>query len=205
MNKYYAITYKLHTVKDGVRELREEVGADDPFVFISGFSTTIPGFEKEIEKLSTGEEFDFTVPCEEAYGEYVTERVVTLDKAIFSIDGVFNADMIYTGAIIPLQNEDGMRFMGIVKEVRDTDVIVDLNHPLAGCALNFTGTVAECHEATNAEITDVINRLSGGGCHGGCGSCGSGCDSGDGNCSGDGCGKCNDGGCSKCNDGNCDK
>lgn len=192
MNKYYAIAYRLTTIKDGVKKMEEEATAEDPFVFISGFGTTIPGFEMEIEKLAKGDSFDFTIPSAEAYGEYVEARVITLAKDIFTVNGVFDANMIYEGAIIPLQNEDGMRFMGKVLSVDAANVKVDLNHPLAGFDLNFAGTVAECREATNDEITQMINRLSGGGCHGGCGNCG------DGGCGSDGCGNCNDGGCGNC-------
>ena len=191
MNKYYAIAYKLSTIKDGVKKFEEEATEQEPFVFISGFGTTIPGFEKEIEKLAEGDTFDFTLPCAEAYGEYVDARVITLDKNIFTVNGVFDANMIYVDAIIPLQNEDGMRFMGKVLEVNDSNVKVDLNHPLAGCDLNFAGKVTACREATNDEITQMINRLSSGGCHGGCGSCGGGCNS------GDGCNDCSNGGCGK--------
>ena len=191
MNKYYSIAYKLSTIKDGVKKFEEEATEQEPFVFISGFGTTIPGFEKEIEKLAEGDTFDFTLPCAEAYGEYVDARIITLDKNIFTVNGVFDANMIYVDAIIPLQNEDGMRFMGKVLEVNDSNVKVDLNHPLAGCDLNFAGKVTACREATNDEITQMINRLSGGGCHGGCGSCGGGCNS------GDGCNDCSNGGCGK--------
>ena len=198
MNKYYAIAYKLTTIKDGVKKMEEEASSEDPFVFISGFGTTIPGFEKEIEKLSKGDSFDFTIPCAEAYGEYVDARVITLARDIFTVNGVFDANMIYEGAIIPLQNEDGMRFMGKVLSIDDANVKVDLNHPLAGYDLNFAGNVAECREASNEEITQMINRLSGGGCHGGCGNCGGGCNSGEGNCDGDSCGNCGDGGCGNC-------
>lgn len=198
MNKYYAIAYKLTTIKDGVKKMEEEATSEDPFVFISGFGTTIPGFEKEIEKLSKGDSFDFTIPCAEAYGEYVDARVITLARDIFTVNGVFDANMIYEGAIIPLQNEDGMRFMGKVLSIDDANVKVDLNHPLAGYDLNFAGNVAECREASNEEITQMINRLSGGGCHGGCGNCGGGCNSGEGNCDGDSCGNCGDGGCGNC-------
>lgn len=179
MNKYYAIAYKLYTMKDGEKTFEEEATAEEPFVFISGFGTTIPNFEKEIEKLGKGDTFDFTIPSCDAYGEYVSERVITLAKDIFTVNGVFDANMIYVGAIIPLQNEDGMRFMGKVLEVTDANVKVDLNHPLAGCDLNFVGIVTECREASNEEITQMLNRLSGGGCSGSCGSCGGGCHNGE--------------------------
>lgn len=188
MNKYYSITYKLFTVKDGVREMVEETTANDPFVFISGFGTTIPGFEGEIEKLSKGDSFDFTVPSSEAYGEYVAERVIELPRP--EDESQFNLSV---GAVVPLQNEDGTRFMGHIVAVEADKVRIDLNHPLAGCDLNFQGSVVECREASNEEITQMINQLSGGGC-GGCG--GGGCSGGCGNCGDGGCG--GEGGCGNC-------
>lgn len=190
-NKYYAVSYKLFSIKDGERVMQEETDANDPFVFISGFGTTIPSFEKQIENLTKGDSFDFTIPQTEAYGEYVAERVIELDKQIFHINGKFDESQIYVGAIIPLQNEDGNRFMGNVLEITDSKVKVDLNHPLAGCDLQFQGTITECRDATDEEIVQMINRLSGGGC-GGCGGggchsngeCSGGCNSGEGGCGG---------------------
>lgn len=192
-NKYYAVAYKLFTIKNGERNMEEEATSTDPFVFISGFGTTIPGFEAQIEKLDQGDNFDFTLSQNEAYGEYVNERVIELDKQIFHINGKFDENQIYTGAIIPLQNEDGNRFMGRVQNITDNKVTVDLNHPLAGCDLQFQGTVTECREASMEEIQQMINRLSGGGC----GGCGGGCHGKEGGCEngcnsdGEGCGNCN--------------
>lgn len=186
MNKYYAITYKLYTIEDGVRELTEEAPESEPFIFISGFGTTIPGFEKNVESLEKGQDFDFVIEKGDAYGEYVDERVIELDKHIFEINGKFDDKSVHKDAIIPLQNEDGVRFMGQVLDVTDTKVKVDLNHPLAGCDLNFVGKVLECREATMDEIQKLINSLSGG-CSGGCGNCGGGCHN-EGECDGGGCG-----------------
>lgn len=191
MNKYYSIAYKLYTVADGERTLEEEAPASEPFVFISGFGTTIPGFEKNIVSLEKSQTFDFTLTKDEAYGEYYDERVIDLDKEVFSFNGKFDDKHIYVDAIIPLQNEDGNRFIGRVLAISDDKVRVDLNHPLAGCDLNFVGEVIECREATNEEIQSLINNLSGGGCHGGCGG---------GNCGGGGCGG---GGCEGGCDGDC--
>lgn len=182
MNKYYSITYKLFSDKNGVKTFKEEATTAEPFIFISGFGATIPAFEKNIEVLAKDDTFDFTIPCNEAYGEYIKEHVVTLPKP--DNDRDFELSV---GAIVPLQNEDGTRFIGHITAIRENEVDIDLNHPLAGCDLNFQGTVLECREATNAEITSMINQLSGG-----CGGCGGG------GCSGGGCGGDNNGckGCS---------
>lgn len=186
MNKYYVLNYKLFSVKNGERTLEEETSEAEPFELISGFGTTIPGFEKNIENLAQGDTFDFTIAAEEAYGEYVPERVVSLPRP--EDESQFD---LRVGAIIPLQNEDGNRFLARIIGFEGDQVKLDLNHPLAGCDLNFQGSVKECREATNEEIAQLINSLSGSGC-GGCG--GGGCKGG--GCKGGGC----DSGCGGCNE-----
>ena len=151
---------------------------------------TIPGFENAIAPLAVGDTFDFTLSKDDAYGDYYAERVLDLAKDMFCIDGKFDDEHIYVDAIVPLQNQDGNRFMGHVLEITDNTVKMDLNHPLAGKELNFVGSVVESREATNGEIQAMINHMSGGGC----GGCGGGCNGGCGSCGGDGDCNC-DGGC----------
>lgn len=191
LDKYITVAYKLYTTNDGKEELVEEATADKPFQFISGFGITLEDFEKGVSGLKVGEDFDLNIPCDRAYGPYMDEHVLSLDKEIFSINGHFDHDNIYKDAIVPLQNEDGNRFMGRVLEVSDDKVKMDLNHPLAGKNLHFKGQVIEHRDATNEEIQQMVTYISGEGhscgCGGGCGDdcgCGSGgscgCDSGGG-------------------------
>lgn len=200
-NRYITVAYQLYADNGNQPELVEEATADRPFRFMSGLGITIEGFENAIAPLETGGTFDFTLTPDQAYGEYMAERVLDLDKDMFCIDGKFDHEHIFRDAIVPLQNEDGNRFMGRVLDISDRQVKMDLNHPLAGKTLNFKGHVIESREATDQELQDFINHLNGHGCGGGCGNCG-------GDCSGDhkgGCGNCGDncegdceGGCGGC-------
>lgn len=189
MEKNYriGIDYKLYVIEEnGNAVLEEETTAQEPFRYLSGFSMTLEKFEKETADLNVGDTFDFTLTKDEAYGDYYAERVLMLDKQMFCIDGKFDSENIQVDALVPLQNEDGQRFLGHVLEITDTQVKMDLNHPLAGKTLNFKGTVVEKEEATPQEIQAMIAHLTGegGGCGGGsCGDCGGG------NC-GSGCGGC---------------
>lgn len=194
-NKYMAVSYKLYTIEEnGERELAEETQEGRPFVMITGFDLTLKDFEANISACEQGSDFDFVLTAEQAYGEHMAERVIDLDKQMFCIDGKFDAQNIFEGAIVPLQNEDGNRFYGTVMAITSDKVTMDLNHPLAGKQLNFVGKVLEKRDATNEEIQNLFNHLNGGGCGGcggGCGEggCGGNCGGGDGNCGG-GCGGC---------------
>ena len=187
-HRYIAVSYRLYTDSENGKEMVEEATAERPFNFISGFGIALDAFEKKLYDTQEGEDFDFTLEKEEAYGDYVQERVLDLDREIFTVDGKFDTMHIYVNAIIPLQNEDGNRFYGRVLEIGKEKVKVDLNHPLAGKTLHFVGKVLENREADEREIQTLIPQMSGSccgsGCSGGCGGEKGGCG---GNCNCEGC------------------
>jgi FKBP-type peptidyl-prolyl cis-trans isomerase SlyD len=56
------------------------------------------------------------------------------------------------GSIIPLQDNEGNRYQGIIVSNVDGMVTIDLNHPMAGKTLYFSGTVMEVRNATAEEL-----------------------------------------------------
>ena len=189
-NKYITVAYKLYVMNDGKKELVEEAPKAHPYQFISGMGISLDAFEAQVQNLNAGDPFDFTIPCAQAYGEYEQERVVKLDKQVFCRDGKFQSEYIYPGAYVPLVNEDGNHFQGLVLEVKETEVIIDLNDRLAGKDLTFVGEVVENRPATNEELAEMARYMSGGGCSCGCDSCGGGCGDHDHGCGGGCCGDC---------------
>lgn len=176
-NKYVTVAYELYIDNDkGIHELVEKAPIEHPFQFISGLGIALDSFESKILALAEGETFDFVLKVDEAYGPYEQDHVIELPKETFAINGRFDKDMVYPGAVLPLVNADGMRFQGLVLELKDNTVIIDLNHPLAGKDLHFKGQVVTMRDATNEEIQALINHEGcncGGDCEGGCeGGCG---------------------------------
>ena len=176
-NKYVTVAYELYTDNDkGIHELVEKAPIEHPFQFISGLGIALDSFESKILALAEGETFDFVLKVDEAYGLYEQDHVIELPKETFAINGRFDKDMVYPGAVLPLVNADGMRFQGLVLELKNNTVIIDLNHPLAGKDLHFKGQVVTMRDATNEEIQALINHEGcncGGDCEGGCeGGCG---------------------------------
>ena len=180
-NKYIAVSYKLFANAAGERPVMvEEATDDDPFIFVSALGMTLDAFESQIVPLNVGDSFDFTLAPNDAYGDYEPSGRMALPREAFGEGGKFDSRYIYKGAVVPLNSPDGARFNGVIVDIDEEKVTVDLNHPLAGKNLNFVGKVIETRDATNEEIRDALNQITG--CGSGCGGCG-------GNC--EGCSGCN--------------
>jgi len=188
--------YQLYTIADGEKTLEEQTSTEQPFEFITGFSIALDAFEQQVMKLEKGSTFDFTLEPSQAFGEYIPEGVHKLSRDVFSINGHFDHDNIFEGAVITLTDTDDHQFMAKVVKIEEDGVTVDTNHPLAGKTLNFTGTVIENREATEEEVQHLIKHLTGGcsGCghhHGnGCEGCDDGCGHEHHHEEGCGCGHC---------------
>ena len=195
-NKYIKVAYKLYAIEDGEQELIEEATAERPFQFISEMGTTLPGFESAVRDLAEGDTFKIELTKDEAYGDYDEEHVLDLPKEIFQVDGHFDSTHIFQGNIVPLMDAEGHTLNGVVVEVKEDVVVMDMNHPLAGNAIIFDGVVLESRPATNEEIQGMVNMITGEGDGCGCGSaCGCGSSDDEGCGSGCGCGSNEGGGC----------
>lgn len=174
-NRFLSVHYQLYTVQDGERVLEEQTTREHPFEFISGFGVSLDALEQHVVGLEKGTPFELTVEPAQAFGDYHPEGVHKLSRDIFMVDGKFDREGIYEGAVITLTDSEQNQFMAKVKKVEDDGVTVDTNHPLAGKTLIFTGIVVENREATEQEITKIIKQLTGDcSCSGGCSGCGGG-------------------------------
>lgn len=167
-NKVAAITYTLKSDNEEGK-LIETIDPAKPVEFIFGQGGLLPSFESQLDGMKAGEEFKFMVPSAEAYGLFKEELLIKLSKDIFAQDGQVNDQVLIIGNQIPMMDSQGRRMNGIVREVEETEVKMDFNHPLAGQDLFFSGKVEMVREATYEELNPPA--------HQGCG-CGSGSDEG---------------------------
>ena len=166
-NKFMSVVYQLYTIDGEEKQLEEQTSPERPFEFITGFGVALDAFEQKLMQLEKGSSFDFTLQPAEAFGQYEPEGVHKVDRGIFMINGHFDHENIFEGAIITLMNNEDQRFMAKVKKIEEDGVTIDTNHPLAGKILNFTGSVIENREATEEEVQHMIKHLTGG-----CSGCG---------------------------------
>lgn len=185
--KYVELGYDLYAIEpDGSEKLVHQTDAQDPEKVIFGVTRgMIQPLEKAIEGLEKGGKFNVTATSDEAFGPYDPDQVVTLDKDLFLIDDKFDDEAIRPGALVPMMTADGYRINGLVKEVTADKVKMDFNHPLAGKAVRFDGTILAVRDATPEELQPAH------GCGCGCDHdhCGDSCGCEDhGSCGGSGCG-----------------
>jgi len=119
---------------------------DDPIEYLhGGYDGIFSLVEQALEGKNIGESCDVYMQPADAFGEYDASLVHVEARARF-----------------PAQIEIGMRFQGdteganetliyTVTDIADEKVVVDGNHPLAGMALRFLGTVTAVRAATDEE------------------------------------------------------
>ncbi len=162
-NQVVSIEYE---VRDGDKVVDSNVGGQ-PLVFMFGKGQIIPGLEEGIKNMAVGEKGDVLVKAADAYGEYNPEATQAIPKEQFAgID-------LQEGMTLYGQGEDGGTVQVVVKEIRDDEVVVDFNHPMAGKDLMFSVTVNSVRDASPEEIASGIpaeNKVedeccsTGGGC-----------------------------------------
>ncbi len=104
----------------------------DPLEFKLGEGHVIPGFEKAVEGMKTGESETVTIEAEDAYGPYQDEMVfrVSSDEMPEDLDPK-------VGEQLQMRQSDGGMVAVTVKGIDEKEVALDANHPLAGEALTF--------------------------------------------------------------------
>tara|TARA_R110002020_G_scaffold37239_6_gene112507 strand:+ start:3015 stop:3443 length:429 start_codon:yes stop_codon:yes gene_type:complete len=99
--------------------------------FEVGTSNMISGFTNAIIGMTEGQTKTVTLPPEQAYGPHNPEAIQTVPKEAFGSDFEFNVGETVQG------NGPQGPFLAKIHDLADNEVVLDLNHPLAGKELNF--------------------------------------------------------------------
>ncbi len=117
------------TFDDGtVFDSSEKCGA--PLEFEVGAGQIIPGFENAVMGMEKGEEKEFKLEPTDAYGDRNPQLVQKIPKDQLPKE-------VMPGMMLMIGLPNGVQIPVKVTDVTDEEVTIDLNHPLAGKALNF--------------------------------------------------------------------
>ncbi|MBF0491714.1 MAG: peptidylprolyl isomerase [Deltaproteobacteria bacterium] len=134
--------YQL-TNNDG--EVLDSSKGHSPLAFIEGSQQIIPGLEKELLSLQTGDKKKVLVKAAEAYGERDNKFVISVPRDKFPPDVVVGDEFQNS------EDEHSMPFKVI--SVNEGYVELDANHPLAGVDLTFDVELIDIRPASQEELT----------------------------------------------------
>ena len=104
----------------------------DPLEFEVGSGNVIKGFDDGVTGMEVGEKKTINIPFLEAYGPRNPEMVIEVTKDKFPEDME-----IEIGLPLMMSDGDGHQFQVTIVEIKEVEVMLDANHPLAGKDLVF--------------------------------------------------------------------
>ncbi|MDH5393077.1 MAG: peptidylprolyl isomerase [Gammaproteobacteria bacterium] len=118
------------------------------FVYLHGSNSIIPGLENALNDKALNDKFDIIIEPEEAYGLKDEAKKQVVGRDMFEADSP-----IEVGVQFHAQSPEGEMLVITVTDVKDDEITIDGNHPLAGERLHFSIEVKEIREASEEEIS----------------------------------------------------
>lgn len=138
------------TDADGV--VIESSQGRDPVSFISGMGMIVPGLEREIINYTVGQKGHVEVKAEDGYGLIDFSKYVQVPRESLPKQDIKEGDMFQS-------NQSPLPFT--VKQITETHVVLDGNHPLAGEDLIFDVEILEIRDASEQELQQLQEMMSG--------------------------------------------
>ncbi len=148
-NSYVQVEYSLRDEEGDVID-SSGLPEGEPIRYVHGYEMLVPGLEKALVGMRAGEEKEVVIAPDEGYGLYDEDLIFALDRDELPEDAE-----VEVGDELVAQGQDGDEVELRVLELRDDEVVVDGNHPLAGKTLWYAIKVLSVRPATEAEIEEA--------------------------------------------------
>ena len=136
-----------YTLTDDAGKVLDSSDGSKPMMYLHGSGQIVPGLEKALVGKTEGDALKVRVEPADAYGEVIPNGMKTIERAAF--EGV---DVVEVGMAFEAQAPDGSAQHIMVTKVEGDNVTIDINHPLAGVALNFDVKIESVRDATKEEL-----------------------------------------------------
>ncbi len=105
---------------------------DGPLTFTVGSGQVFPALEQAVIGMQTGEVANVVLSAAQAYGPRLQENIIRVNRRAFP-DG----KEVVAGQKLSIEFAGGTCRIMLVTGVSGDEVVLDGNHPLAGCDLTF--------------------------------------------------------------------
>ena len=120
-----------YTLKDDAGKLLDSNKGQEPLTYTQGQHEIVPGLEKQLTGMHSGEEKKVTLAPEDGYGAVDPSAETEVPKEMLP------SSALSVGTRLMARNSAGEGRPVTVKEIKEKTVVLDLNHPLAGKTLVF--------------------------------------------------------------------
>ncbi len=124
-------------------ELIDSTG-DQGAEFTVGDGNLLPGFERVMYGLKSGDNARFEIPSDEGFGHPKDENIQRIKRSAFAPD-----ISLEPGLVVSFSDAQNTELPGVVKGVENELVEVDFNHPLAGRDLIFEVQILDVMQVSN--------------------------------------------------------
>lgn len=138
------IAYTLRNREGAVLDSSEENGS---IAYLHGHQNIVPGLEKALVGKTVGDTIDAEIAPDEAYGERREDLVFSVPR-----DRLPQEEELVEGMQFRAQVADGQDLVVTLVDLKEDEVTLDGNHPLAGETLLFNVEVQDIRAATPEEI-----------------------------------------------------
>jgi len=117
-------------------EIVLKTGEEQPFKVIVGDGNIPKSIEEILIGMKVGETKTVELGSNEAFGQKRDDLIMDLPK-----EGFESKAELEVGSKVSMKSPEGKTYSGTILEVKDENISVDFNHPLAGKNLLFAVTV----------------------------------------------------------------
>lgn len=134
---HFSLRFRDGTVADA-----SEPG--EPMTFVMGDGSMVQGLELALYGLKAGDKQTVELDPLHAFGFSDPENIHSMPRADFAPELPLEI-----GIVLAFSTPSGEEIPGAIKEVRDEEVIVDFNHPLAGHDVIFEVEIVDIQPPQN--------------------------------------------------------
>ena len=181
IEKNLKVTFS-YTLWDINGNILEKTPENAPVTYLHGYRYIIPGLEEFMEGKEEGQIFRVEVPCEKAFGIYQHDKLIAVPREDLAdlpdlkvgmevemvqdnLEAREKRDMFWTPQSVEdllsdsspedeEENEEEDAEIYMVREIREDEVILDANPPLAGRDLIFEVEIVKVEVASFEEIEE---------------------------------------------------
>lgn len=112
-----------------------------PAEFEFGDGSLLESFEEVLIGLKVGDEREFSMSPEQAFGQHNANNMQIIPRAQFDMD-------LEEGMIVSFSDAGNNELPGVITVIEENDVTVDFNHPLAGRTLSYRVCIVDVLESS---------------------------------------------------------